>query len=237
MIARFPHRALTLFQALVLVVLTQRSGDAATPFSGTIFLDPDIVTASDPSAVWGISYVGIGRRQVYDRRLKAFAMMDMHLARATYFDDRTIEVQVNPEFGAPEAAMVEAEKYARLVGQLPAVLRAKVQTMSIHKGAQPFGGGNANILIHTGQAALYEAQGIIEDAGQRTTLNVVATGSVPISYQWYLEESPDTSSPIEGANANSFTTPELSSTVELWVRASNPFGPVANSRTIRVTVR
>lgn len=74
-------------------------------------------------------------------------------------------------------------------------------------------------------------------AGQTTTLNVEATGSVPMTYQWYLGASPDTSSPMEGAHGTSFTTPALSSSVEFWVRASNPYGPVANSRTIRVTVQ
>lgn len=79
----FHRRALTLFQVLVLVVLTQLFGDAAPPFSGTIFLDADIVTPTDPSAFFSVSYVGIGRRQVYDRRTNAFSMMDMHLVKAT----------------------------------------------------------------------------------------------------------------------------------------------------------
>lgn len=345
MSSRFRRRALTLFQALVLVVLTQLAGDAAPPFSGTIFLDPDIVTPADPSAFSGISYVGIGRRQVYDRRINAFVTMDMHLARATYFDNRTIEVQVNPEFGTTEAVMVQAEKYARLAGQLPAILRSKVQTMWIHLGVQPFGGGNANLLIHTGQAALYEAQGIIEEtliheathtsidpdhanaagwvaaqradpdfistyardnptredlaesyllqlafrhrkdritatlastiertipnrivyfdqqnfnllpflidpvtiaalsddhtvtAGQKTALNAVVTGSAPLSYQWYIGESPDTSTPFPGATAASFTTPELERTVSFWVQVAHPYGPPVNSRTIQVTVQ
>lgn len=241
--------------------------------------------------------------------------------------------------------MVQAERYARLVGQLPAILRSKVQTLWIHKGVQAFGGGNANLLIHTGQAESYITQGIIEetliheathtsidpdhtnaagwvaaqradpefistyardnptredlaesmllqlafrhrkdritttlastiersipnrivyfdqqnfnlypfltvpagisavtdslfvDAGHPTTLNVEVTGSVPMRYQWYSGATPDTSRPIEGANGNSYTTPPLSSTEEFWVRASNPYGPPANSPAIRVSVR
>lgn len=330
---------------LTLLLLSQVTGDAAPPFSGTIFLDPDIVTASDPSAFWGISYTGIGRRQVYDRRVNAFVNMDMHLARATYYDNRSIEVQVNPEFGTAEQAMVEAEKYARLVGQLPAINRSKVETLWIHQGVQPFGGGNRNILIHTGQTTLYEQQGILEEtlihesthtsidpdhanaagwvaaqradpdfistyardnptredlaesfllqlafthrkdritsalaatvertipnrldyfaqqnfalypfvtapaeivsvsedvavgSGQTATLSVVASGSVPMSYQWYAGTSPDTSSPIEGASSSSFTTPRMSTSGEFWVVVGNPFGPAVASRTVRVTVQ
>ena len=33
----------------------------------------------------------------------------------------------------------------------------------INKGVQPFGGGNRSMLIHTGQSALYETDGILEE--------------------------------------------------------------------------
>lgn len=46
---------------------------------------------------------------------------------------------------------------------MPTALRADLQTVWIHRGVQPFGGGNNNILIHTGQSALYEADGILEE--------------------------------------------------------------------------
>jgi hypothetical protein len=39
-----------------------------------------------------------------------------------------------------------------------------VQTVWIHKGLQPFGGGNNNLLIHTEQADDYIASGILEEA-------------------------------------------------------------------------
>ena len=66
--------------------------------------------------------------------------------------------------GTPTTAQIDAEKYARVIGQLPAALRKDVETVWIHKGVQPFGGGNRNLLIHTGQADLYAADGILEEA-------------------------------------------------------------------------
>jgi hypothetical protein len=50
-----------------------------------------------------------------------------------------------------------------VIGKLPTALRAEVQTVWIHRGTQPFGGGNNNVLIHTGQADLYFADGILEE--------------------------------------------------------------------------
>ncbi len=48
-------------------------------------------------------------------------------------------------------------------------------------------------------------------SGQTATLSVAATGTAPLSYQWYQGASGDTSTPV-GTNASSFTTPVLTST-------------------------
>src|SRR6185436_7724414 len=80
------------------------------------------------------------------------------------FDDGLVaEVQVNPEFTNSASAAIEANKYAIVIGRLPTISRSRVQTVWIHKGVQPFGGGNNNLLIHIGQADLYAADGILEE--------------------------------------------------------------------------
>ena len=38
------------------------------PFSGTIFIDPDIITEEDPTTFISLSYAGTETRQMYDRR-------------------------------------------------------------------------------------------------------------------------------------------------------------------------
>lgn len=54
-------------------------------------------------------------------------------------------------------------KFAEVIGRLPTALRIDVETVWIHKGTEPFGGGNNNLLIHTGQSTLYENDGILEE--------------------------------------------------------------------------
>ena len=71
-------------------------------------------------------------------------------------------------------------------------------------------------------------------AGQSTTLAVTATGTAPLSYQWYEGESGDTSKPV-GTSAGSYTTPALTVTTRYWVRVSNQAGS-ANSNTATVAV-
>lgn len=136
---------------------------AEPPFFGTIFLDPDIITDQDPTAFASLADKGTGTRTMYDRRLNAWVVLEPYLFEAAYDDGLVIEFQVNPEFGSVEAARAEAERYAPVIGRLPTGLRRDVETSWIHKGVNPFGGGNRNLLIHIGQAALYEADGILEE--------------------------------------------------------------------------
>jgi hypothetical protein len=134
------------------------------PFHGTIFIDPDIITAADPTTFTGLNYSGRSLRRMFDRRVDDWTWKIPYLFDAQFDDGLAIEIQVNAEFGSVEAAQAEAEKYAPVIGRLPTALRADVETVWIHQGEKLFGGGNDNILIHTGQAALYQRDGILEEA-------------------------------------------------------------------------
>ena len=143
---------------------------------GTLFVDPDIVTASDPTTFRAVSYAGRGDRVMFDRRPNGFVTYNAFLFDAVFTGGFRLEIQVNPEFRTSDAARQAAEKYGWLIGQLPRALRqSDFQTVWIHKGVQLFGGGNNNVLIHTGQADLYEADGILEEAliheGAHTSLD------------------------------------------------------------------
>ncbi|HEY2094009.1 MAG TPA: hypothetical protein VGJ81_19210 [Thermoanaerobaculia bacterium] len=71
-------------------------------------------------------------------------------------------------------------------------------------------------------------------SGSPTTLSVVASGTSPIAYQWFLGASGDESTPISGATASTVTvTP--TSTADYWVEVTNACG-IAASYTATVTV-
>ena len=61
-------------------------------------------------------------------------------------------------------------------------------------------------------------------SGATATMSVAATGLSPLSYQWYVGPSGNTSSPIGGAIATSYTTPPLTTDTNYWVRVANPNG-------------
>lgn len=71
-------------------------------------------------------------------------------------------------------------------------------------------------------------------AGQSVTLSVTASGTAPLSYQWYTGDSGNTSSPIGGATGSSVTV-SPATTTSYWVKVSNSCG-FANSATATVTV-
>jgi len=134
----------------------------APPFAGTAFVSPDIITPSDPTAFESITATGQGTRAMFDRRVNTWITVVAHLFDATFDDGLKVEIQVNPEFDS-QSARDAAAKYAEAIGRLPNALRVDVETVWIHQGIEPFGGGNRNILIHVGQAQLYEADGFLEE--------------------------------------------------------------------------
>jgi hypothetical protein len=152
-----------LFLAALFFFLS-RAPLTSPPFHGTIFIDPDILTSADPTAFTGLTYSGRSLRRMFDRRIDGRSWNIPYLFNAKFDDGLAFEIQVNAEFGSVEAAQAEAEKYAPVIGRLPTALRRDVETVWIHKGEKLFGGGNNNLLIHTGQAALYERDGILEEA-------------------------------------------------------------------------
>lgn len=71
-------------------------------------------------------------------------------------------------------------------------------------------------------------------SGASATLNVTATGTAPLSYQWYIGSSGNTASPIAGATSSSLIV-SPTATTSYWVRVSNSCGS-ANSASATVTV-
>ncbi len=137
------------------------------PFGSAIHVSRSILTEFDPTALKELTYKGEGTRSMFDRRSDAFENTKAYLFDASYIDGLEIDVQVNVEFASPLKAELQANKYASAVGRLPAFLRADVETLWIHKGYGPFGGGNNNILIHVDYAeedAPYLEESLIHEA-------------------------------------------------------------------------
>ena len=132
-----------------------------SPFWGTIFVDENISTDSDPSSFINLTYQGQDEREMYDRR-SGWIVLDAHIFEARYEGEIQIEIQVNPEFSL-ENAQFYADFYAPAIGRIPTFLKKDVETVWIHDGDYSFGGGNNNLLIHTVQGDNYISDGILDE--------------------------------------------------------------------------
>lgn len=155
----------------------------APSVEGTIFLSSTIMSQEDETTLVSITANGIGTRNMYDRRTDSFNQEEARLFNAFYSDGFTIEIQVNPEFTDTEA-LAESQKYGTEVGRLPKVLKRDVESMWIHKGVQAFGGGNYNLLIHTGNSeTIYEPRNIL--------LETLVHEGAHTSLDSYIKDDPD----------------------------------------------
>ena len=163
---RLQPRALTArFPALLwLASLSVAAVAAAPPYKGTVFLDPNVLTQSDPTALRSLIPRGRGDRVMFDRRANGWITAHAFLFHARFNDGLTIEIQVNPELATASLALAEASKYAESIGRIPTMLRTGVETVWLHRGRELFGGGNKNILIHLQMAEEYMRDGFLEEA-------------------------------------------------------------------------
>ena len=132
------------------------------PMAGTVWYSTEIIIESDPSSFVDLSYAGQGERVMFDRRTASWITENAHLFPADFGGGVEVEIQVNPEFSREEAE-VEARFYAKSIGKIPAFLFRDIQTVWIHRGVELYGGGNNNLLIHTGQTPEYVRDGVLEE--------------------------------------------------------------------------
>ena len=142
--------------------ITVASPHYVPPFHGTASLDPDIIVPSDPTDFVDLKLAGRGERFVYDRR-RGWITFEAYLFDATFANGLFAEFQVNPEFGSWTEAEAVARAYAPAIGQIPVALRKDVDAVWIHRGDEPFGGGNRALTVHTDRGEQYRQRGILPE--------------------------------------------------------------------------
>jgi hypothetical protein len=95
----------------------------------------------------------------------------------------------------------------------------------------------ATVTVCNLPAIASQPPSLIISSGATTTLSVTATGSSPLTYQWFQGTSGNVTTPVAGATASSYTTPNLYGNRSYWVRVtSNCNGTVSvDSTTANIT--
>ena len=185
--------------------------------------DCDIITSKDPTNFRNISFIKEKEIKGWDRRKEKssgwkISSFKAFIFKATFDEGRTINIRVNSEFETKVKAEKQALKYGKMVGQLPSFLRTKnLKTITIHKGTRLFGGGNKDVLIHTGQAATYEdcvEEVILHESGH-ATLDWAWGGSVKSS-KWKKAAKADNKFISRYAKKNP-NREDIAETVKWWI--------------------
>lgn len=180
-----------LFLINFLILITCTINAQTPPYGGTIFLDSSVILTTDPTTTTSITYLKQETRNAFDRRIDAFANFSFYVFKVVYSDGLSSEAQVNTEFGSISNATIEADKYGKVMGKLPNCLRINIKTITIHKGLQPFGGGNMDVLIHTDQALNYIKDGILEETLIHEASHTSLDNAHAASSGWLAAQSSD----------------------------------------------
>ena len=143
---------------------------AATIYGGTgsIYVTgaENYIIPTDVTSVYS-SVVALGSctKSMYSRATDSTTDTSAWCYTTQYTDmDRTIEINVNASaWTAEPSAQAKAQEYAEAIGRLPKFLRKDVDTITIQDGVYGFGGGNRDLLIHTGQGDAYIAAGNLDE--------------------------------------------------------------------------
>ena len=162
------------------------------PFRGTVFISPDVLRPSDPTALEGVTYTGRGERSIYDRRVEAWITVDAYLF-AVRIDGQELEFQVNPEFGSVDAARAEVDTYAPALGRLPAFMLSRAEKVHVAAGDEPFGGNwrDRSFLIHTDRGREYIDRGVLEEVFFHEAGHVSLDGDHAAAPSWLAAQQAD----------------------------------------------
>lgn len=189
-------------QKFAMKPIADRSVDPTTkpPFTFVTRLSSDIITDEDPNFLENVSAAGRGQRTAFDKRQGQSILMNAYLFQAQYEGTRTIEFQVNPEYGK-SAAETAASRYANTLGYLPKILIDRIDRVVIHLGEQRSHTRDGAIIIHANRAFSLWQKGLYAE-----TLTRVATQSLADSHvrspDWLAAQEQDESGISDFAEAS-----------------------------------
>jgi hypothetical protein len=95
----------------------------------------------------------------------------------------------------------------------------------------------ATVQVVQGCAPVFTSQPASQTigTGHTATMTVTTSSATAVTYQWYQGNVGDTSNPIAGATAASYTTPVLQVSTDYWVRATNNCGSTNSAQAVIAT--
>jgi uncharacterized cupredoxin-like copper-binding protein len=120
----------------------------------------------------------------------------------------------------------------------PALTANTSYWVRVSNADNPSGADSSTATVTVRQPAAITAhpQSVTINSGETATMSVTATGTAPLTYQWYQGASGDTAIPV-GTNSATFITPALTASTSYWVKvtnAANPAGAASDAAAVTV---
>ena len=135
----------------------------------SLWINPNVITASDPSWLRSVEYVGRGERELWGFISYGWVARNAYLFDVQYGARQGVtEFQLHPEYGSREAAQEQVDVYAPMLGRLPLVLLSNVREVEVQiASADPTPAGAYERLgiihINTYQAETTVLEGFMEE--------------------------------------------------------------------------
>ena len=190
--------------------------DTFIPYRGSIYISNNILNSSDNSTFTSIESIPDNPRTMYDfRNNGSWIKITPFLFKAKFSDDSEIEVQVNSEFENKTNAEKIALIYLEEIGRLPKLFRKNLETVSIHKGYENFGGGNNNFVIHHDNGLELKKYGLLEEIFLHEGVHTSLDSDHRLSNAWINAQKSDNGNFISDYAKQNPKREDLAETVPL----------------------
>ena len=133
----------------------------------SLWLTPDLITASDPSWLRSVEYAGRDKRPIENPADGSAVLEDVFLFDVLYEGHGFVEFQIHPEYGDQSEARKQVDMYAPVVGQLPRALLSKVKWVQVASLPRELSGARAardhGIYIAPPRAEEWLHEGFLEE--------------------------------------------------------------------------
>lgn len=166
---------------------------------GAVFLAPDTIIETDPTALLNVTFTANGTRTIPDNRVMNDVDTLVNIFTANFSGGKQVTVMVNAEILFTQAE-IEANRYARIVGQLDPIVREQIDVLWIHAGDATFSGNPGGIVIHTGRAnQSLIPQGFLEETMAHESVHATLDALYLRSREWFDAQRRDVTFPTDFA--------------------------------------
>jgi hypothetical protein len=162
-----------------------------TPYYQAISISENIVTEEDPSTFQDIFYQGAYPRLLPDSRSSIGSTNVSAFIFIAAYENKNINIIVNPEFGNQDSAKQVATFYANVIGRLPRFLHDGIADVYVNRGFEPLLGKDNTLVIYSQFADTLNANGILEEVFIRQSVHASLDAEISKSSEWHSAKIAD----------------------------------------------